>query len=175
MIGAGGRMQQRDHPQDLGHPPAHRAPALRPGPGEAARTSVSTEAASAMAAIDRFIPRTRIAYLSMEIAWEPTVPTYAGGLGVLAGDTARSCAQLDLPVVFVTPISREGYLSQSILPDGRQADHPEPWQPDNWAIALDARSRSGLRGAPSGCGLGCACWRSRAAPCRSSCSTRGSR
>jgi glycogen phosphorylase len=91
-----------------------------------------------MAVIDRFIPRTRIAYLSMEIAWEPTVPTYAGGLGVLAGDTARSCAQLDLPVVFVTPISREGYLSQSILPKGRQADHPEPWQPENWAIALDA-------------------------------------
>ena len=59
-----------------------------------------------MARLDPFVARTRIAYFSMEIAILPEMHTYAGGLGVLAGDTARSCADLELPVVFVTLVSR---------------------------------------------------------------------
>jgi glycogen phosphorylase len=91
-----------------------------------------------MAPIDRFLPRTRIAYFSMEIALRPEMHTYSGGLGVLAGDTARSCADLDLPVVFVTLISREGYLRQEIDPEGRQIEHPDPWEPRDWTTPLDA-------------------------------------
>ena len=49
----------------------------------------------------------RIAYFSMEIALEPHIPTYSGGLGVLAGDTLRAAADLGLPVVGVTLV-REG-------------------------------------------------------------------
>ena len=82
-----------------------------------------------MTLLDPFLARTRIAYLSMEIAIDPAIPTYAGGLGMLAGDTARSCADLELPVVFVTLVSREGYLRQEIGPAGEQIDHPEPWDP----------------------------------------------
>ena len=67
-----------------------------------------------MASIDPFLSRARIAYFSMEIALRPEMHTYSGGLGVLAGDTARSCADLELPVVFVTLVSREGYLRQEI-------------------------------------------------------------
>jgi glycogen phosphorylase len=36
----------------------------------------------------------RVAYFSMEIALEPEIPTYSGGLGVLSGDTLRSAADL---------------------------------------------------------------------------------
>lgn len=39
----------------------------------------------------------RIAYFSMEIALRSEIPTYGGGLGVLAGDTMRSAADLSLP------------------------------------------------------------------------------
>lgn len=91
-----------------------------------------------MSAIDPFLPRTRIAYFSMEMALRPEMKTYSGGLGVLAGDTARSCADLDLPVVFVSLASREGYLRQEIDADGRQIEHPDPWELADWATPLGA-------------------------------------
>ncbi len=47
-----------------------------------------------MSALDPFIQRTHIAYFSMEIALRAEMHTYAGGLGVLAGDMARSSAIL---------------------------------------------------------------------------------
>ena len=56
------------------------------------------------------VSRTRIAYLCMEIALRPEIHTYSGGLGILAGDTVRSCSDLGLPVVFVTLVSRAGYF-----------------------------------------------------------------
>ena len=91
-----------------------------------------------MSPVDPFLPRTRVAYFSMEMALRPEMRTYSGGLGILAGDTARSCADLELPVVFVTLASREGYLRQEIDSDGRQVDHPDPWEPAGWATPLDA-------------------------------------
>ena len=47
-----------------------------------------------------------IAYFSMEIGLQSSVPTYSGGLGVLAGDTLKSSADLGLPMVAVTPSAR---------------------------------------------------------------------
>ncbi len=91
-----------------------------------------------MTAIDPFLSRPRVAYFSMEIALRPQMHTYSGGLGGLAGDTARSCAELDLPVVFVTLASREGYLRQEIDGEGRQVDHADPWDPADWAVPLGA-------------------------------------
>lgn len=91
-----------------------------------------------MAAIDPFLSRRRIAYFSMEMALRPEMHTYSGGLGGLAGDTARSAADLDLPVVFVTLVSGEGYLRQEIDAEGRQVDHPDPWDPAEWATPLGA-------------------------------------
>ena len=92
-----------------------------------------------MAQLDPLIPRTHIAYFSMEIALQPEMHTYSGGLGVLAGDTARSCADLEMPVVFVTLLSRAGYLRQEIDAAGRQIDGPDPWQPEQWAEPLGAK------------------------------------
>ena len=62
----------------------------------------------------------RIAYFSMEIALDPAMPIYGGGLGVLAGDTLRAAADHALPMVVVTLLHRQGYLRQkSIRAAGR--------------------------------------------------------
>src|SRR4051812_11443703 len=92
------------------------------------------------------LTRTRVAYFSLEIALRPEIHTYSGGLGVLAGDTARSAADLELPMVFVTLASREGYLRQEIRPDGWQVDHADPWEPVDWAQPLDAMVAISLEG-----------------------------
>jgi starch phosphorylase len=81
----------------------------------------------------------RIAYFSMEIALESGLPTYAGGLGVLAGDTLRSCADLGLPVCAVTLVHRRGYFQQTIAHDGEQRDRPDPWHPEDRLEPLSAR------------------------------------
>jgi glycogen phosphorylase len=91
-----------------------------------------------MSPIDRFLARTHIAYFSMEIALRPEMRTYAGGLGILAGDTARSCADLELPVVFVTLASRAGYFRQQIDVEGRQVEEPDWWEPERWCTPLAA-------------------------------------
>jgi starch phosphorylase len=90
-----------------------------------------------MASIDSFIARTHIAYFSMEMAIRNEMRTYAGGLGILAGDTARSCADLELPIVFVTLISRAGYFRQSITSAGEQVEEPHWWQPNEWCTPLN--------------------------------------
>ena len=91
-----------------------------------------------MLRVEPFIARTHIAYFSMEIAVRTEMRTYAGGLGVLAGDTARSCADLELPVVFVTLLSRAGYFCQEIAGDGRQIERPDWWEPERWCTPLTA-------------------------------------
>src|SRR6266513_2371262 len=73
----------------------------------------------------------RIAYFSMEIALEPDVPTYSGGLGILAGDTLRSAADLGTPVVAVTLAYRKGYFRQVLAPAGNQFEQPQEWTPEN--------------------------------------------
>ena len=83
--------------------------------------------------------RPKIAYFSMEIALRPEVHTYSGGLGVLAGDSLRSAADLELPMVFVTQISRSGYIKQGIDSNGKQTQDPDPWEPYNWATPLRAK------------------------------------
>ncbi|MBS0167468.1 MAG: alpha-glucan family phosphorylase [Nitrospira sp.] len=71
----------------------------------------------------------RIAYFSMEVAVDPRMPTYSGGLGVLAGDTLRSCADLKIPVVAVSLLYRNGYFDQRLDADGTQQEKPVEWNP----------------------------------------------
>lgn len=91
-----------------------------------------------MASIDAFIHEPRVAYFSMEIALCNEVPTYAGGLGVLAGDTLRSAADLEVPLVAVTLASTSGYFRQTIDAEGRQAEQTDSWDPSKWAVPLGA-------------------------------------
>ena len=96
--------------------------------------------------LDPYLGKTRIAYFTMEIALRPEIHTYSGGLGVLAGDTARSCADLALSVVFVSLVSRAGYLRQEIDRHGRQMDLPDPWEPLEWTQPLDAMVAVSIEG-----------------------------
>ncbi len=76
----------------------------------------------------------RVAYFSMEIALHATIPTYAGGLGVLAGDMLRSCADLGVPIVGVTLVHRRGYFRQKLTSEGRQEEESAPWSPETQAV-----------------------------------------
>ena len=73
----------------------------------------------------------KVAYFSMEIALSSDIPTYSGGLGVLAGDTLRSCADLEVPAVAVTLVYDKGYFYQQISPDGNQVERGIQWEFSN--------------------------------------------
>lgn len=80
-----------------------------------------------------------IAYFSMEIALDPNMPTYSGGLGMLAGDTLRSAADLGAPLVAVTLVYRKGYFRQYLDPSGQQTEQPQQWEPERTLKAVDGR------------------------------------
>jgi starch phosphorylase len=84
----------------------------------------------------RFLKRPKIAYFSMEIGLKSEIPTYSGGLGALAGDTIRSCADLKIPLVAVTLVSRKGYLKQKITEQGEQLEYPDDWSPSEFLDLL---------------------------------------
>jgi len=87
---------------------------------------------------EKFTRKPRVAYFSMEIAMESDIPTYSGGLGVLAGDTLRAAADIGVPMVAVTLVSRAGYFRQEIDPQGRQIEHADEWDPAHYATRLQA-------------------------------------
>jgi len=73
----------------------------------------------------------QIGYFSMEVAIESGMPTYSGGLGVLAGDSLRSCADLRVPIVGVTLLCRKGYFDQKLDEWGGQQEQPVQWSPEH--------------------------------------------
>ena len=87
-----------------------------------------------------------VVYFSMEIALEPTIPTYAGGLGVLAGDTLRSAADMGLPMSAVTLLHRKGYFEQHLDAAGNQTESPSMWHPEEVLEPLDARATIAING-----------------------------
>ncbi|MFX1293890.1 MAG: alpha-glucan family phosphorylase [Promethearchaeota archaeon] len=70
----------------------------------------------------------KIAYFSMEIAIRSDIPTYSGGLGVLAGDILRSAADLEVPMVAVALTYSGGYFYQVIDHNGSQFDKRLRWE-----------------------------------------------
>lgn len=89
--------------------------------------------------LDEFTWEPRIAFFSMEIAAQPEIPTYSGGLGILAGDALRAAADLDLALVGVTLVSHLGYFRQGIDEAGQQTEQPDPWEASESAIRLEAK------------------------------------
>jgi starch phosphorylase len=98
-------------------------------PSEKARV-MSTHANS----VKRFV-----AYFSMEIALENAMPSYSGGLGVLAGDTIRAAADLRLPMVAVSLLYRRGFFSQHLSEDGTQTEEPVVWKVEDFLKEESAR------------------------------------
>jgi len=87
-----------------------------------------------------------VAYFSMEIGLEAGMPTYSGGLGVLAGDTIRSAADLGVPMVAVTLLYRSGYFYQSLGPDGWQTEEPVRWSVDDFLEEMPGRAAVTIEG-----------------------------
>src|SRR5579863_5891950 len=80
-----------------------------------------------------------VAYFSMEIAIHPSMPTYSGGLGMLAGDTLRSAADLGVPLVAFTLAHRKGYFQQHLNGSGEQSEDVQPWNPADFCTEEAAR------------------------------------
>jgi starch phosphorylase len=97
--------------------------------------------------------RSVVAYFSMEIAINPEMNTYSGGLGVLAGDTLRAAADMGLPLVAVTLAHRKGYFRQHLAHDGTQTEEPQPWdvalytQPEQPRVTVELEGRTVTVGA----------------------------
>lgn len=71
-----------------------------------------------------------VAYFSMEIALSKGLPTYSGGLGMLAGDTLRSAADTGAPMVAVSLCHRRGYFQQHLDTQGQQTETDVVWSPE---------------------------------------------
>ncbi len=80
---------------------------------------------------DRNLNDRKVAYFSMEIGIHPHIPTYSGGLGILAGDTIKSFADLQIPTVAVTLLSEKGYFYQKLSPQGQQLELQYQWAPSD--------------------------------------------
>src|ERR1700744_4567220 len=72
----------------------------------------------------------KVAYFSMEIALSKALPTYSGGLGMLAGDTLRSAADTGAPMVAVSLCHRRGYFQQHLDAEGQQTETDVVWSPE---------------------------------------------
>jgi starch phosphorylase len=81
----------------------------------------------------------QVAYFSMEIAIRPSMPTYSGGLGVLAGDTLRAAADLNIPMAAFTLLHRKGYFQQHLDTGGVQSEDVQLWNPADFCSEEPAR------------------------------------
>jgi len=82
------------------------------------------------------VDKEHIAYFSMEVGISHTIPTYAGGLGILAGDVLKSFADLKIPVVGITLLNEKGYFYQTLDADGNQKEEPVQWNPHDHMVLL---------------------------------------
>jgi len=83
----------------------------------------------------------KIAYFSMEIGIDERIPSYSGGLGVLAGDSIKSCADLHVPIVGVTLLSEKGYFYQKIDDQGNQIELPIRFNPSDYLTLLPSKTK----------------------------------
>ncbi len=90
----------------------------------------------------------RVAYLCMEVGLQNEMPTYAGGLGILAGDMLKSAADLKLPMIGVTLIHRKGFFKQHLDESGWQHEEETPWDPSRFMELLPHRVVVILEGVP---------------------------
>ncbi len=88
----------------------------------------------------------RVAYFSMEVGLENSLPTYSGGLGILAGDTLRAAADVGIPMVGVTLVHRKGYFRQRLDEEGNQREEPADWRPEDRLIEVEPRVQIQLSG-----------------------------
>ena len=96
-------------------------------------------AQSILSTLERDPAFRNVAYFSMEIGLTPEIPTYSGGLGILAGDILKSAADLGVPMVGITLLYKKGYFAQKINEEGRQIERPVDWDPSKLLTFLPNR------------------------------------
>ncbi|HLE69763.1 MAG TPA: alpha-glucan family phosphorylase [Vicinamibacteria bacterium] len=101
------------------------------------------------------MPDVTIAYFSMEIGLTEEMPTYSGGLGVLAGDTLRAAADWGLPLAAVTLLHRKGYFRQRLDSEGSQTEEPDGWKVEDHLEEMTPRVQVEVEGKP----VILRCWR----------------
>lgn len=74
----------------------------------------------------------KIAYFSAEIGLSSDIKTYAGGLGILAGDTIKAMADLEVPFCALTLLYKKGNFKQKINENDLQEELDEEWKPDKF-------------------------------------------
>ncbi|MBI2830638.1 MAG: alpha-glucan family phosphorylase [Chloroflexi bacterium] len=87
-----------------------------------------------------------VAYFSMEVGLDNSVPTYSGGLGALAGDSLCAAADLGVPMVGVTLLHRKGYFRQHLDAKGNQTESPVEWSPADHMVLLKNRASVTIEG-----------------------------
>src|SRR6185503_14862539 len=84
-------------------------------------------------------PQQLVAYFCAEFALHQSLPIYAGGLGVLAGDHCKEACDLGVPLIGVGFMYPQGYFRQRISTDGWQQ---EVYEQLNWADAPIGHART---------------------------------
>ncbi len=87
-----------------------------------------------------------VAYFTMEVGVEAGIPTYSGGLGVLAGDTLRAAADLRVPMIGITLLHRKGYFRQHLDSSGNQSESPSEWSPEKVLEPVEPRTTVTVEG-----------------------------
>lgn len=82
------------------------------------------------------LEKRKIAYFTMEVGLDPKMATYSGGLGILAGDTLKSCADLGVPLIAVTLFNEKGYFTQKLDAEGSQTEAPVEWVKEEFLFSL---------------------------------------
>jgi glycogen phosphorylase len=90
--------------------------------------------------------KSRIAYFSMEIGINSKIPTYSGGLGLLAGDLLRSSADMEVPIIGVTLLYKKGFFKQKIDSEGNQREENETWVPESFLTKLPNKIKLDIGG-----------------------------
>lgn len=88
----------------------------------------------------------KIAYFTMEIGLTDEIPTFSGGLGILAADATRSAADLGIPFIAVTLLNHKGYFRQRLTKTGKQIEYPITWNHKKYLKPLPVRTEIKIRG-----------------------------
>jgi starch phosphorylase len=97
--------------------------------------------------IDRNQPKPpTVAYFTMEVGLDAAIPCYAGGLGILAGDSLRAAADIGIPLVGMTLLYRKGYIRQHLDSLGNQTESNVEWNPSTHMKALETRASVSIEG-----------------------------
>jgi len=92
------------------------------------------------------LKKRNIAYFTMEAGLDTKMSTYSGGLGVLAGDTLKSCADLGVSIIAVTLLNEKGYFAQKLDSNGAQAEAPAGWPKEKFLTLLPAQASVTIEG-----------------------------